>query len=159
MFYLGLFAVQSAFAQPGLPVSMTTVQGVRESGNLASVAVPDGLTYSIRASAGTFRNVEAIYTAQNPLFSLPTAVRLNLYVKVRRTIRGNVSIDVFNWRSSAWETKDIRYDITGIDSYYQLAAGRQFFSATGHVRVRFRSRQSQLFRMHFDAVWVTASPQ
>ncbi|HRJ95297.1 MAG TPA: hypothetical protein PLL78_01300 [Fimbriimonadaceae bacterium] len=154
---LSLFAAQAVLAQPGIPVSMSTTQGVREAGDLFSLATPDTFSYTIRASNGTFRFAEAVYTAQNSLFRLSTAVRLNLYLKLQRSTRGNVSIDVFNWRQNAWETKDIRYDITGIDSYYQLAAGRDFFSSSGVVRVRIRSRQSILFRMHFDAVWIVAT--
>lgn len=155
---LGLCAAHAAFAQPGMPVSMTTVQGVRESGNLLSLAAPDGIRYSIRTSAGSTGFAEAIYTARNDLFRLGTAMWINLYIKMERSSRGGFSVDVYNWSRRAWETKDIRYDITSLDSYYRLAGGREFFSPDGVVRVRFRTRDSRPTRLHFDALWIVASP-
>lgn len=148
----------AGLAQPGVTTNFHITRGVRESGSLASLLAPDGNKLAVRGSSGDFHFCEIDFTSENPLFTLATAVRINLYAKLSRTSVGNISADVFNWRRSRWETRLIRYDVRNIDMYNQIAAGREFFSSTGKVKLRFRSQQSTQFRLRFDALWITVSP-
>lgn len=148
----------SALAQPGVGASIATVQGVRESGSLASLLLPDGTRYVVRGVGNPFRFAEVVYVANNPLFTLGIAQKLNVHALLDITVRGNLSGDVWNWQRNRWETKLIRYDIVGLSGGSRWAAGREFFGPSGDVRIRFRMRHSQDFRLRIDHLWVSASP-
>lgn len=149
-------AVAAAHAQPGIPGSIVTTRGTVESGNLFSTTLPDGNRYVVRATGGSFKNAEVVYTANNPAWMLSGITRINLHLKMDFSIRRHLFGDVFNWRAGRWETKLIHYDITGLNTSYNIAAGREFFSPNGTVKVRMRASSSSVFRMRFDWLLLSA---
>lgn len=152
---LGVTTV-AARAQPGIPGSIVTTRGALESGNLLSTTVPDGNRYVVRASGGTFKDAEIVYTASNPAWTFSGITHINLHLKMDFSVRRHLFGDVFNWRAGRWETKLIRYDILGLNTSYGIAAGREFFSSNGTVKVRMRASFSNAFRMRFDWLFLSA---
>lgn len=153
---LTLTLATSALAQPGIPGSISTTKGIRESGNLLSTTLPDGNRYVVRATGNSFKNAEIVYTASNPAWMFSGIKRINLYLKMDFSVRRNLSADVFNWQANRWETKLILYDIIALDIGNQIAVGREFFGPNGTVRVRMRASFSNDFRMRFDWLVLTA---